>query len=51
MLHPDYQYDPRLVTAMAAMVDATGRYDLPLAQQSLAEGADIVAFGKQRGKK
>src|SRR5260370_36169587 len=27
MLHPDYQYDPRLITAMAAMV-ASGVYDV-----------------------
>src|SRR3954451_8908120 len=27
MLHPDYQYTPRLVTAMAAMV-ASGSYDV-----------------------
>src|SRR5512136_1024843 len=26
MLHPDYQYDPRLITAMASMV-ASGVYD------------------------
>src|SRR5262245_16846199 len=26
MLHPDYQYDPRLVTAMAAMIES-GVYD------------------------
>jgi hypothetical protein len=29
MVHPDYQYDPRLVTAMAAMV-ASGVYDAVL---------------------
>src|SRR5262245_43970642 len=27
MLHPDYQYDPRLVTAMAAMIES-GVYDM-----------------------
>src|SRR5213076_2103860 len=27
MVHPDYQYDPRLVTAMAAMI-ASGVYDV-----------------------
>ena len=29
MLHPDYQYDPRLVTAMAGMI-ASGVYDIVL---------------------
>jgi glycosyltransferase involved in cell wall biosynthesis len=29
MLHPDYQYEPRLITAMAAMV-ASGVYDMVL---------------------
>jgi glycosyltransferase involved in cell wall biosynthesis len=29
MLHPDYQYDPKLVTAMAAMI-ASGTYDVTL---------------------
>jgi glycosyltransferase involved in cell wall biosynthesis len=35
MLHPDYQYDPRLVTAMAAML-ASGIYDVVLASRILA---------------
>src|SRR5438128_12103126 len=30
MLHPDYQYDPRLIPAMAAML-ASGTYDVVLA--------------------
>jgi glycosyltransferase involved in cell wall biosynthesis len=34
MLHPDYQYDPRLVTAMAAMV-VSGVYDLVLGSRIL----------------
>lgn len=34
MLHPDYQYDPKLVTAMAAMV-ASGIYDAVLASRIL----------------
>jgi glycosyltransferase involved in cell wall biosynthesis len=34
MLHPDYQYDPRLVTAMAAMI-ASGAYDVVLASRIL----------------
>ena len=34
MLHPDYQYDPRLITAMAAMV-ASGVYDVVLGSRIL----------------
>ncbi len=34
MLHPDYQYDPRLVTAMAALL-ASGVYDVALASRIL----------------
>ncbi len=34
MVHPDYQYDPRLVTAMAAMV-ASGIYDVVLGSRIL----------------
>ncbi len=38
MLHPDYQYDPRLISAMAAMV--TSRvYDVVLGSRILGEGA------------
>lgn len=38
MVHPDYQYDPRLVTAMAAMV-ASGIYDVVLGSRILGSGA------------
>lgn len=38
MLHPDYQYDPRLVPAMAAMV-ASGVYDVVLGSRILGGGA------------
>jgi len=38
MLHPDYQYSPRLVPAMAAMV-ASGHYDAVLASRILGVGA------------
>lgn len=38
MLHPDYQYSPRLVTAMASMV-AYDEYDLVLASRILGRGA------------
>ena len=34
MLHPDYQYSPKLVVAMASMI-ATGQYDLILASRIL----------------
>jgi len=35
MVHPDYQYDPRLITAMAAMV-ASGIYDVVLGSRILS---------------
>lgn len=38
MVHPDYQYDPRLVTAMAAMV-ASGIYDVVLGSRILGSSA------------
>jgi len=38
MIHPDYQYSPRLVTAMASMV-AYGVYDLALGSRILVGGA------------
>ncbi|HYP62926.1 MAG TPA: glycosyltransferase family 2 protein [Acidocella sp.] len=38
MLHPDYQYSPRLVTAMAAMI-ASGHYDVVLGSRILGTGA------------
>ncbi len=38
MLHPDYQYSPRLVTALAAMV-AYGEYDIALGSRILCGGA------------
>ena len=38
MLHPDYQYTPRLVTAMASMI-ASGQYDVVLASRILGRGA------------
>jgi glycosyltransferase involved in cell wall biosynthesis len=37
MLHPDYQYEPRLVAAMAAMV-ASGVYDVAIASRILGSG-------------
>src|ERR1700689_2965728 len=38
MLHPDYQYTPALVTAMAGMV-ASGIYDMALGSRILGTGA------------
>ena len=38
MLHPDYQYTPRLITAMAAMI-AWGEFDAVLASRILGRGA------------
>jgi glycosyltransferase involved in cell wall biosynthesis len=38
MLHPDYQYDPRLITPMAGMV-ASGVYDLVLGSRILGNSA------------
>src|ERR1700722_6266110 len=38
MLHPDYQYSPKLVTAMAAMI-VSGEYDGVLASRILGKGA------------
>lgn len=38
MLHPDYQYTPRLITAMAAMI-AAGEFDVVLGSRILGTGA------------
>lgn len=38
MLHPDYQYTPKLVTAMASMI-ASDQYDVVLASRILGNGA------------
>ncbi|WP_233843746.1 glycosyltransferase family 2 protein [Dyella sp. 2HG41-7] len=38
MLHPDYQYSPRLVAAMASMI-ASGHYEVVLASRILGKGA------------
>jgi glycosyltransferase involved in cell wall biosynthesis len=38
MLHPDYQYDPRLITPMAAMI-ASGVYDVVLGSRILGNTA------------
>ena len=38
MLHPDYQYSPKLLTAMIAMI-SSGHYDAVLASRILGKGA------------
>jgi len=38
MVHPDYQYSPRLVSAMASMI-ASGHYDVVLGSRILGGGA------------
>jgi glycosyltransferase involved in cell wall biosynthesis len=38
MLHPDYQYSPKLITAMASMI-AYGVFDVALASRILGKGA------------
>jgi glycosyltransferase involved in cell wall biosynthesis len=38
MVHPDYQYDPRLITAMAAMI-AAGVYDVVIGSRILGSTA------------
>jgi glycosyltransferase involved in cell wall biosynthesis len=38
MLHPDYQYTPKLLVALASLV-AIGQYDLVLGSRILSEGA------------
>lgn len=38
MVHPDYQYAPKLITAMASMV-ASGEYDVVLGSRILGTGA------------
>lgn len=38
MVHPDYQYSPRLVTAMASMI-TSGHYDVVLGSRILGGGA------------
>jgi len=47
MVHPDYQYSPRLVVPMAAMI-ASGHYDVVLGSRVLTQNA--VAAGMPRYK-
>lgn len=53
MLHPDYQYEPRLITAMAAMI-ASGVYDVVvgsriLGNTALAGGMPLYKYLANRG--
>jgi glycosyltransferase involved in cell wall biosynthesis len=47
MLHPDYQYTPRLVTAMASMI-ASDQYDMVLASRILGRGALVGGMPKYK---
>jgi len=47
MLHPDYQYSPKLLVAMASLI-AAGQYDVVLASRILSDGA--LAGGMPRYK-
>jgi glycosyltransferase involved in cell wall biosynthesis len=52
MVHPDYQYSPRLVPAMAAMI-AYGEYDMVLgsrilAQHTIARGMPVYKYVANR---
>src|SRR6185369_11071381 len=38
MLHPDYQYSPKLITSLAGLV-ASGEYDIALGSRILGVGA------------
>ena len=40
MVHPDYQYTPKLITAMASLI-ANGVYDVVLGSRILGKGARI----------
>ncbi len=53
MVHPDYQYSPRLVTAMASMI-ASGHYDMVLGSRILggrarAGGMPLYKYVANRG--
>ena len=47
MLHPDYQYAPQLVTAMAGMI-ASGQYDAVFASRILGRGALVGGMPKYK---
>ena len=47
MLHPDYQYTPKLVTAMASMI-ASDQYDVVLGSRILGRGALVGGMPKYK---
>lgn len=47
MLHPDYQYTPKLITAMVSMI-AYGEYDAVMASRILGRGALIGGMPKYK---
>jgi glycosyltransferase involved in cell wall biosynthesis len=47
MLHPDYQYTPKLLVAMASLV-AVGQYDVVLGSRVLSEGALVGGMPKYK---
>jgi glycosyltransferase involved in cell wall biosynthesis len=47
MLHPDYQYSPRLVTAMASLI-AYGVYDVVLGSRALAGSMPVYKYVANR---
>src|SRR5947207_7496196 len=47
MLHPDYQYSPKLVTSLAGMI-ASGHYDVALGSRVLRVGALQVGIRRDK---
>ncbi len=47
MLHPDYQYTPKLLVAMASLI-AVGQYDVVLGSRVLSEGALVGGMPKYK---
>ncbi|MCC6847837.1 MAG: glycosyltransferase family 2 protein [Deltaproteobacteria bacterium] len=47
MLHPDYQYTPKLLVAMASLV-AVGQYDVVLGSRVLSDGALVGGMPKYK---
>jgi len=49
MVHPDYQYSPRLIVSLAGMI-AFGEYDVALGSRILGSGAFVLRGGMPRYK-
>jgi len=47
MLHPDYQYTPKLLVAMASLI-AVGQYDVVLGSRVLSDGALVGGMPKYK---